>query len=103
MIWRNDHLKYDWFHRALPVNAHFGPNVYIESSYVFAGFFSEQQPGIVMGEASGLYDLSSVVAGPNAHITIGPYTCLNSSNVVCQHSIQIGAHCLIAWGTVITD
>jgi acetyltransferase-like isoleucine patch superfamily enzyme len=103
MSWSNDHLAYDWFHRDLPRNVEFGPNVYIESSYVFAAFFSEMRPALIMEEGSGAYDLSAIMTGPHGRISIGAYTCLNSTTLVCDQEISIGAHCLFAWGTVVTD
>jgi acetyltransferase-like isoleucine patch superfamily enzyme len=103
MRWENDHLAYDWYGRDLPKNIELGSNVYIESSSVFAAFLSQMQPALVMGEGSGIYHLASIDTGPSARIQVGAYTCLNSTNVVCDEVITIGAHCLFAWGTVITD
>lgn len=103
MTCRNDHLEYDWFHRPLPRNVELGPNVYIESSYVFAAFHSEAPRALVMGEGSGAYDLTSLATGPAGRIEIGSYTCLNSSNLEAQSSISIGDHCLLSWGVTVTD
>ena len=57
MMWQNDHLAYDWFQRPLPENVELGANVYIESSYVFAPFFSQRRPGLIMDDGSGAYDV----------------------------------------------
>jgi len=103
MMWQNDHLAYDWFQRPLPENVELGANVYIESSYVFAPFFSQRRPGLIMDDGSGAYDFTSLAAGPEARIKVGAYTCLNSVNLVCDDAINIGAHCLFAWGSVVTD
>jgi len=103
VIWRNDHLKHDWFHRPLPENIELGQNVYIESSYVFAAFFSELHPGLVMGEGSGAYGLSPLGTGAGGRIQVGAYTCLNSTSLIADAIITIGAHCLFAWGAVVTD
>jgi len=103
VTYQNDHLAYDWFHRALPENIELAPGVYIESSYIFAAFFSKLRPGLVMEEGSGAYDLSSIATGPDARIKVGAYTCLNSTSLIADDTITIGAHGLFAWGTVITD
>lgn len=102
MIWRNDHLS-DWFQRALPSNVELGRNVYLESSYVLAAFFSQLQPGLIMEEGSGAYGVSSLATGPRGLIQVGAYTCLNSTNLIADDRISIGAHCLFAWGAVVTD
>jgi len=101
--WRNGHLEGDWFHRPLPANIELHPNVYIESSYVFAAFFSELQPGLTMGESSGAYGMSSLGTGPRGRIQVGAYTCLNSTGLLADTSISIGSHCLFAWGAMVTD
>jgi carbonic anhydrase/acetyltransferase-like protein (isoleucine patch superfamily) len=103
MTWTNDHLAADWFRRPLPANLQLSRNVYIWSSYVFAAFHSEMQPGLVMEEGSGAYDLSLLATGPEARISVGAYTCLKGASLIAEQSIVIGAHCLISWGAVITD
>ena len=103
MSWNNDHLGYDWFHHELPGNIVLGANVYLESSYVFAAFFSEMSPGLVMEEGSGAYVQTFIDTGPRARVRVGAYTCLNSTTLVAEQAITIGAHCLFAWGTVVTD
>jgi acetyltransferase-like isoleucine patch superfamily enzyme len=103
MKWRNDHLEYDWFHRPLPRNIDLGENVYIESNDCFAAFFSTAAHALVMGEASGAYGPAVIATGPDARIEIGAYTCLNSCTLIADAEIRIGAHCLFAWGTYVTD
>ena len=34
---------------------------------------------------------------------MGAYTCLNSTTLACEDRIEIGEHCLFAWGSVVTD
>jgi acetyltransferase-like isoleucine patch superfamily enzyme len=99
----NDYLAFDWFQRPLPDNIELSPCVFIESSNVFAAFHSELKPGLIMGEGSGAYDASLIATGPTASIEVGAYTCLNSVSLIADRAITIGAHCLLAWGTVVTD
>jgi acetyltransferase-like isoleucine patch superfamily enzyme len=101
--WHNSHLEYDWFRRALPGNIGLGANVYIDSSYSFAPFFSSASRALVMGEGSGAYRMSSFAAGPAARIKVGAFTCFNGTLVVADDEITIGSHCLFAWSTFITD
>jgi len=103
MAWVNTHLEHDWFQRPLPSNIRLGRNTYVESAAVFSAFFSECDPGLTMGEGSGIYGVTSFFAGPKGRIEVGPYTCLNGTALCCDDRITIGAHCLISWGSVITD
>jgi len=97
------HLEYDWYAGGIPANVFLGRDVYIDTAYGFAPFFSKQQPGLVLGDATGAYDRTSFVVGPAGRVTVGAYTVLNGTYFVCHERITVGDHCLIAWGSVITD
>ncbi|MBV9774755.1 MAG: acyltransferase [Gemmatimonadetes bacterium] len=97
------HLDHDWYSRGVPGNVVLGEDVYLDSSYGFAAFHSEREPGAVFGEACGAYDRATLVVGPRGQVTVGPYTVLNGVYLVCSDRISIGAHCLLAWGAVLTD
>jgi acetyltransferase-like isoleucine patch superfamily enzyme len=97
-------IEHDWLDRPLPDNLVLGENAYLESSHCFRQFFSTQSPGLVMDEASGLYQFNSAfIAGPNAVIHVGAYSCLNDCKIVAKERVEIGSYCLIAWGVIITD
>lgn len=96
-------IEYDWYAGGIPQNVRLGENVYLGTSYGFESFHSEREIGFSLGEASGIYDLASLVVGRNGQITIGSYTVLNGTVIICNDSVTIGNHCLIAWGSVITD
>jgi len=87
----------------MPTNVVIGANVSIDTTYGFTLFASERSSGLIMEEASGAYDGTTFVVGPHGCVTVGPYTCLNGTTLVCNDAITIGAHCLIAWGVVISD
>jgi galactoside O-acetyltransferase len=97
------HLEHDWYPRGIPGNVVLGEDVYLDSSYGFAAFHSEREPGAVLGDACGAYDRANLVVGPDGQVTVGAYTVLNGVYLVCNHRITIGAHCLLAWGAVLTD
>ncbi|MBA3406113.1 MAG: acyltransferase [Gemmatimonadaceae bacterium] len=80
-----------------------GKDVYIDSSYGFAGFHSRQQPGLTLGESSGVYDRAAFVVGPLGRVNVGAFTVLNGTYIICDDRIDIGAHCLLSWGVVVTD
>lgn len=96
-------LAHDWYDAEIPPNVVVGEDVYLDTSYGFAPFASERDPGLLLGEGSGAYDRTTFVVGPHGRITVGAYTCLNGTYLVCDEAITIGAHCLIAWGVVLSD
>lgn len=97
------HLPDDWYPGGIPGNVALGRDVYLDSSYGFAAFASEREPGLVLGDACGVYDRAALVVGPRGLVTVGAYTVLNGTYVVCEERVTIGAHCLLSWGVVITD
>jgi acetyltransferase-like isoleucine patch superfamily enzyme len=97
------YLDNDWYPGGIPGNVAIGENVYLDTSYGFAPCISQEQPAIVLDEACGAYDRATFLLGPHARVTVGPYTVLNGTHLVCNQSISIGAHCLLAWGSVFTD
>jgi acetyltransferase-like isoleucine patch superfamily enzyme len=96
-------LAYDWYRGVVPSNVVLGRDVYVDTAYSFAPFFSKEERALVMGEASGVYDRTALVVGPHGRVEVGAYTVLNATTLVCNERITIGAHCLLAWGSVVTD
>jgi acetyltransferase-like isoleucine patch superfamily enzyme len=97
------YIDYDWYAGGIPANVKLGRDVYIDTAYGFAPVFSDQTPGLSLGEASGAYDRTTFVVGARGQIQVGAYTILNGTYLVCHDQIRIGEHCLIAWGSVLTD
>jgi acetyltransferase-like isoleucine patch superfamily enzyme len=97
------YLDGDWYPHAIPSNVSFAPNVFIDTSYGFAGFRSKRPDALVIDEASGCYDRASFIVSENGKIKIGKFCILNGSTIICNDQISIGDHCMLAWGAVITD
>lgn len=97
------YLAHDWYAGAIPANVVLGRDVYLDTAYGFASFASVCRPGLVLGDACGAYDRTTFVVGPQGRIEVGAYTCLNGTYLLCNERITIGAHCLLAWGVVLTD
>jgi acetyltransferase-like isoleucine patch superfamily enzyme len=96
-------LADDWYRGGVPGNVVLGRDAYVDSSYSFAAFQSEQCPGLTLGDACGAYDRMAFVVGPQGRISVGSYTVLNGTYLICNERITIGSHCLLAWGSVLTD
>jgi acetyltransferase-like isoleucine patch superfamily enzyme len=97
------HLEHDWYAGSVPANVTLGREVYLDTAYGFAPFHSTRHPGLVLGDRCGAYDRTTFVVGPDGQVTVGPYTCLNGTYLYCNGRVTIGAHCLLAWGVVVTD
>jgi acetyltransferase-like isoleucine patch superfamily enzyme len=97
------YLDWDWYAGGIPDNVELGANVYIDTSYGFAACLSELKNAVRIGEASGAYDRASFVIGARGRVVVGDYTVLNGTYIVCNLEVNIGNHCLLAWGSVISD
>lgn len=96
-------VEYDWYAGGIPANVSLGIDVYVDTSYGFAAFFSAREPGLVLGDACGAYDRANFVVGPAGQVTVGAFTVLNGTYLVCNERVAVGAHALLAWGAVVTD
>lgn len=96
-------LPFDWYPLGIPGNLEIGKDVYLDSSYAFAAFHSEESCALRLDEASGVYDCAAVISGRKGRVKVGAFTVLNGTYVICDDRVDIGAHCLLAWGVVITD
>ncbi|MEO7503422.1 MAG: acyltransferase [Gemmatimonadaceae bacterium] len=96
-------LADDWYPLGLPENIAIADDVYVDSSYGFALFDSAERPGLTVGGASGIYDRAALITGPRGRVSVGAFTVLNGTYLICDERIDIGSHCLLAWGVVITD
>ena len=97
------HIANDWYNHGIPSNVRLAHNVYIDTSYGFAAFHSTQPDALFIDEASGCYDRASFIVGERGKINVGKYCILNGSTIICKNQITIGDHCMMAWGSVLTD
>lgn len=96
-------LDYDWYPGSVPPNVKLGRDVYIDTTYAFAAFHSKVENAMVLGDRSGAYSRSSFIVGPAGKIVIGNSTIVNAAYIVCEDRVEVGSHCLLAWGAFITD
>ena len=96
------YIEYDWYPEGIPGNVIVGRNAYIDTSYGFVPCDSEEDAAVVLGEASGAYDQATFILGPHARVIVGPYSVVKCQ-FVCEELVNVGAYCLISWGTVLTD
>ena len=96
-------LDGDWYGGGVPGNVVLGNNVYLDTSYSFGMFVSQQPEALTVGSATGFYDRCIVTTGPSGKIRIGEFGCINDATIIAHDLVSIGDHALLAWGAVITD
>lgn len=97
------YLDDDWYSGGLPANVQLASGVYVDTSYGFTQFFSAQPHALTIQEGSGCYDRCSMIVSEEGRIEVGRYCILNGSTLLCKQQISIADHCMLAWGSVITD
>lgn len=93
----------DWFPAPLPDNIVLEEMSYPDTSYSFASFFSKEPVGFTLGYASGNYGHCLFNTGSQGEIRIGKYVALQCTRFICNDLIELGDHCMVSWGAVITD
>jgi len=97
------YLQNDWYPKAIPENVVAEDMVYLDSTYSFACFHSEQKVGFYIGYASGNYLHSHFLVGKQGSIRVGNYAILEASSILANEKVTIGNNCMFSWGSVITD
>jgi acetyltransferase-like isoleucine patch superfamily enzyme len=97
------YIEGDWFARGVPGNVVAAPDAYLDTSYGFAAFHSELEEGMYIGTGTGCYDRATFITGPAGRIRVGRFVILNGTTLISRNSIVIGDHCMLAWGSVLTD
>ena len=93
----------DWFPAPLPDNIVLEEMSYPDTTYSFASFFSQKPVGFTLGYASGNYGHCLFNTGSRGEIRIGKYVALQCTRFICNDLIELGDHCMVSWGAVITD
>lgn len=97
------HIDGDWYGHGIPSSIQIADDVYIDTSYGFAAFQSVDPDGMFIGQASGCYDRASFIVSKKGKIKVGKFSILNGTTIISKESITIGDHCMLAWGSVLSD
>jgi acetyltransferase-like isoleucine patch superfamily enzyme len=96
-------LEWDWFPGTVPENVALDDTAYVETTYSFQLFRSSAPNALRLGRGASIYLGVMFDLGPAARMTIGEFSLLNGSRIICDRSITLGDHCLISWNTVLMD
>jgi len=99
----NRTLPWDWYDGAIPQNVLVDPTAYLETTYSFAMFQSEQPTALEIGRGTSLYLGVMFDLGKSARMKIGSFVLMNGARIICDSQITIGDYCLISWNVVLMD
>ena len=96
-------LEWDWFPGTVPENVILDDTAYVETTYSFQLFRSAAPEAVRLGRGSSIYLGVMFDLGRDARVSIGDFTLMNGSRILCDAQITIGDYCLISWNTVLMD
>jgi acetyltransferase-like isoleucine patch superfamily enzyme len=96
-------LPWDWHPGTVPENVILDETAYLETTFSFLLYRSEQSRGARIGRGASVYLGTMFDVGPRGRISIGEYSLVNGARMTCDESIDIGDYALISWNVLIMD
>ena len=96
-------LPWDWYPGRIPDNVTVAETAYVETTFSFLLFRSEQANAVTIGEGSSIYLGTMLDVGPRGRVTFGDYALVNGARIVCDAGVSIGDYALVSWNVVLMD
>ena len=91
-----------WTDGELPPNVRLGANTIIEGTFAFKRYYSEMDPGLVIGQHCYM-DGVHFATGKNGRIQIGDYCRFDYVVLLSELELIIGNYVVIGWNVTIAD
>ncbi len=96
-------LPWDWHAGTIPENVVVDETAYVETSFSFQLFRSEEPVGVRLGRGASTYLGTMFDVGPRGRVTLGDYALLHGVRIICDLAVEVGDHALISWNVVLMD
>jgi acetyltransferase-like isoleucine patch superfamily enzyme len=96
-------LPWDWHPGRIPDNVTVAATAYVETTFSFLLFRSEQTDAATIGEGTSIYLGTMLDVGPLGRVELGDYALLNGARIICDAAISIGDYALVSWNVVLMD
>lgn len=96
-------LPWDWYAGRIPDNVAIAESAYVETSFSFLLYRSEQSPGVTIGHGASTYLGTMFDVGRGGRVTLGDYALVHGARIICDEEIAIADHALISWNVVLMD
>jgi acetyltransferase-like isoleucine patch superfamily enzyme len=91
-----------WADGLLPANVRVGANSLLTGDFTFKRFYSERDPGLVIGADCTMEGVHFAV-GKSGQVLIGDYCYFTNAVLLCELELRIGSYVMIGWNTTIAD
>ncbi len=96
-------LEWDWYPGTIPENVVIDETAYVETSFSFYLFRSEQPAGVKYGHGASTYLGTMFDVGPRGRVELGEYALVHGARIICDAEVVIGDYALISWNVVFMD
>jgi acetyltransferase-like isoleucine patch superfamily enzyme len=96
-------LPWDWYPGTIPENVALDETAFVETSYSFSLYRSEEPAGVRIGRGASTYLGTMFDVGPGGRVTLGEHALVNGARIICDAEVVIGDFCLISWNVVLMD
>jgi len=96
-------LSWDWYPGTIPANVDVDDTAYIETSFSFLLYRSQQPGGVTYRKAASTYLGTMFDVGPVGCVVLGNYALVHGARIICDQRVEIGDYALISWNVVLMD
>ena len=96
-------LPWDWYAGRIPENVVIADSAYVETTFSFLLYRSQQSPGVTIGDGASTYLGTMFDVGRDGRVTLGDYALVHGARIICDDEIAIADHALISWNVVLMD
>ena len=96
-------LTGDWYPGTIPENVLLDETAYVETTFSFYLYRSEQPAGVRIGRGASLYLGTMFDVGPSGRVCVGEYALVHGARIICDAEVEIGDYALISWNVVLMD
>jgi acetyltransferase-like isoleucine patch superfamily enzyme len=96
-------LPWDWYPGAIPENAVVDETAYVETTFSFHLYRSEEPVGARIGRGASTYLGTMFDVGPRGRVSLGEYALVHGARIICDAEVEIGNYALISWNVVLMD
>lgn len=92
-----------WDYTTLPPNIHLGSGCFIEGKASFRRFFSQRDPGLVLGDNVVVHMYSGFGIDEDGFVEIGDGSVIVGAAIMCRERISIGRRVVLSYNVTIAD
>ena len=96
-------LPWDWYPGTIPENAEVDETAYVETTFSFYRYRSEEPAGVRIRRGASTYLGTMFDVGPRGRVSLGEYALVHGARIICDAEVEIGDYCLISWNVVLMD